>query len=186
MEDNKIIDLFFDRDESAITQTRTKYGLRLFKVCLNILRNSEDAEEIVSDTLYKAWEAIPPTRPEMLGAFVAKIARNLSINKWQSKGAQRRGGGEIDLLLSELGDCIPGGNSVEAEYESAQVQVAINSGLEKLDKTARAAFVLRYFHAQSIRDVAERFGMSESKVKSLLFRARKKLGAHLEKEGVSI
>ncbi|MCL2361771.1 MAG: RNA polymerase sigma factor [Defluviitaleaceae bacterium] len=186
MEDHEILDLYFDRDESAITETRFKYGLRLYKVCINILRVNEDAEEVVSDTLFKAWENIPPTRPDMLGAFLAKIARNLSINKWQARGAARRGGGEIDVLLSELGDCIPDNNTTEAEYESAQVQEAINAGLNKLDKTARAAFVLRYFHGESIRGICQRFEMSESKVKSILFRARKKLGAYLEKEGVVI
>jgi len=186
MEDNEILDLFFDRDESAITEARFKYGLRLYKVCINILRVNEDAEEVVSDTLYKAWENIPPTRPDMLGAFLAKIARNLAINKWQARGAARRGGGEVDLMLSELGDCIPGKNSTEAEYESALVQEAINNGLDKLNKTARAAFVLRYFHGESIRGVSQRFDMSESKVKSILFRARKKLGMYLEKEGVTI
>ena len=186
VEDNDILDLYFDRDESAITETRFKYGLRLYKVCINILRVNEDAEEVVSDTLYKAWDVIPPIRPDMLGAFLAKIARNLSINKWQARSAARRGGGEIDLLLSELGDCIPDNNTIEAEYESARVQDAINAGLDKLDTAARAAFVLRYFHGESIRGVSQRFDMSESKVKSILFRARKKLGAFLKKEGVII
>ena len=184
MEDHEILDLYFDRKESAITETRSKYGLRLFKVSINILRVNEDAEECVNDTLLKAWEAIPPSRPERFGAFLAKIARNLSINKWQAKGAARRGGGEVSLLLSELEDCIPAQGGPEDEYESSLVQEAINAGLATLDPVARAVFVLRYFHGESIRGVCERFGMSESKAKSILFRARKKLGAYLEKEGV--
>jgi len=122
----------------------------------------------------------------MFGAYLAKIARNLSINKWQARGAARRGGGEISLLLSELQDCIPATGGPEAEYESARVREAINTGLGTMDKTARAAFILRYFHGESIRDVCERFNMSESKVKSILFRARKKLGTYLEKEGVAL
>jgi len=186
LEDHEILDLYFDRNESAITETRGKYGLRLYKVAINITRIHEDAEECVNDTLLKAWDAIPPTRPESFGAYLAKIARNLSINKWQARGAARRGGGEIALLLSELTDCIPAKGGPEEEYESARVQEAINAGLATMDKTARAAFVLRYFHGESIRGVCERFNMSESKVKSILFRARKKLGAFLEKEGVSL
>ena len=186
LEDNEILDLYFNRDESAITETRGKYGLRLYKVAINILRVNEDAEECVSDTLLKTWEAIPPSRPERFGAFIAKIARNLSINKWQSKGAARRGGGEVNLLLSELEDCIPSPGGPEAEYESARTQEAINACLATMDKATRAVFVLRYFHGESIRGVCERFGMSESKAKSILFRARKKLGAYLEKEGVTL
>jgi len=186
MDDNYILDLYFARNEAAITQTRAKYGLRLYKVAINILRLNEDAEEIVSDTYMKAWQAIPPTRPERFGAYLAKIARNLSINKWQAKGAARRGGGETDQLLGELTDCIPANTNPEAEYESTQTQAAINSGLAAMDKTARTAFILRYFHGESIRDVCERFNMPESKVKSILFRARKKLAAHLEKEGVAL
>ena len=186
MEDSDILGLYFDRDETAITETRSKYGLRIFKVCINILRAKEDAEECVNDTLLKAWAAIPPSRPERLGAFLAKIARNLSINKWHSKGAAKRGGGEASLILSELEDSIPAPGGPEQEYESARVQEAINACLATMDKASRAAFVLRYFHGESIRGVCQRFGISESKAKSILFRARKKLGAYLEKEGVSL
>jgi len=186
MEDNDIIDLYFNRDETAITETRGKYGLRIFKVSINILRAKEDAEECVNDTLLKAWEAIPPSRPGILGAFLAKIARNLSINKWHARGAIKRGGGEASLILSELEECIPSPGGPEQEYESARVQEAINSCLATMDKPTRATFVLRYFHGESIRGVCERFGISESKAKSMLFRARKKLGAFLEKEGVSL
>lgn len=186
MEDQNIVDMFFTRNEAAITETRMKYGLRLYKVAINILRINEDAEECVSDTLLKAWEVIPPTKPERLGAFLAKITRNLSINKWQAKGAARRGGGETSILLSELGDCLPAPGGPDAEYESGQVQQAINDCLAKLDKVARIAFVLRYFQGESIKGICTRFGMSESKAKSILFRTRKKLGAYLEKEGVII
>jgi len=184
VEDQHILDLYFNRDETAIAETRSKYGLRLYKVAINILRLNEDAEECVSDTLLKAWNVIPPNRPDMLGAYLAKITRNLSINKWQARNASRRGGGEINLMLNELADCIPAKGGPEDEYESARIQAAINEGIANMDKTAQTAFILRYFHGESIKDVCERFNMSESKVKSILFRARKKLGAFLEKEGV--
>ena len=186
MEDHEILDLYFSRDEQAITETRSKYGLRIFKVSITILRAIEDAEECVNDTLLNAWKAIPPSRPLMLGAFLAKIARNLSINRWQARGAAKRGGGEASLILNELEDCIPSPGGPEQEYESARVQEAINACLATMDKPTRAAFVLRYFHGESVRGVCERLGMSESKAKSVLFRARKKLGAYLEKEGVPL
>ena len=186
MEDHEILDLYFERREEALDETKRKYGQRLFRSAMNILQNDQDAEECVNDTLLKAWGAIPPSRPLMFGAFLAKIARNLSINKWKAEGAMRRGGGEVTLLLSELEDCVPVAKSgiPEAVYEARLVTEAINRCLGSMDQTTRVAFVLRYFHGESIRDICERFDMSESKVKSLLFRARKKLGAHLEREGV--
>jgi len=186
LEDHEIVALFYNRDEDAITETRKKYGLRLYKVAINILRVNEDAEECVNDALLKAWDAIPPTNPERLGAFLAKIVRNLSINKWQARGAIRRGGGEINILLGELEDCIPANGGPEAEYESRTVQEAINASLASMDQVVRSVFVLRYFHGESIKGVCTRFNMSESKVKSILFRARKKLGAYLEKEGITL
>ena len=186
MEDKEILNLFFERREEALDETRQKYGRRLLFTATNILHNNEDAEECVSDTLFKAWETIPPNRPTMFGAFLAKITRNLSINKWKAQSAARRGGGEMELLLGELEDCIPASKIglPEEAYESQLVTEAINDCLHEMDQTARVAFVLRYFHGENIKGIAERFNMSESKVKSLLFRARKKLGAHLEKEGV--
>lgn len=184
MEDNLILDMFFERQEEGLAHTRIKYGKRMFMVAKNILHSNEDAEECINDALMKAWEAIPPTRPGMFGAYMVKIARNLSINKLEGKKAAKRGGGEFDLLLSELEDCIPSTSGPEAEYEAGLVTEAINMFLRSQKKTARAAFVLRYFHGESIADISGRFQMSESKIKSVLFRTRKKLAAHLEKEGV--
>ena len=188
MEDKEILDLFFERQEAAIEETRLKYGQRLFRSARNILHNNEDAEECVNDTLLKAWEAIPPRYPVMFGAFLSKITRNLSLNRWKAANTARRGGGEVAVLLSELEDCLPPSNVgiPEAGYEAKLVTEAINTCLGSMDQTARVAFVLRYFHGESISDICQRFGMSESKVKSILFRARKKLGTHLEKEGVAL
>ena len=189
MEDNEILALFFARREEALCETQQKYGQRMFISAMNILNNIQDAEECVNDALAKAWEAIPPNSPAMLGAFLSKITRNLSINKWKSKRAVRRGGGETDLLLNELDDCIPSNKNIlgpEKEYESHLVTEAINNCLNSMDQTTRIIFVLRYFHGESIRNICERFNMSESKAKSLLFRSRKKLKDYLEKEGVAL
>jgi len=186
LEDCVILDMFFERKESAIEETKCKYGKRLFRTSHNILNNKEDAEECVSDTLMKAWGTIPPNRPVMLGAFLVKIARNLSINKWEAKSAAKRGGGEAHLLLSELEECVPSSTGTEEAYESIQTTEAINSFLSAEKRTARVAFVLRYFHGESIHSICTRFQMSESKIKSMLFRTRQKLKIHLEKEGVVI
>ena len=188
MDDDKILDLFFERQESALEKVRLKYGHRILRTAMNILSNIQDAEECVSDTLLKAWEAIPPSRPAMLDAFLVKISRNLAINKWRAKNAQRRGGGEIILVLSELGDCIPSpsSSSPEAKYDSNLTTLAINDCLNEMNQTMRVVFVLRYFHGESISDICMRFNISESKVKSMLYRSRKKLKTHLEKEGVVI
>ena len=186
MEDNDILNLFFARQEKALHETQRKYGGRLFCTAVNILRNDQDAEECVSDTLHRAWETIPPTRPVMFGAFLAKITRNLSLNKRKAQRTARRGGDLVDLLLSELEDCIPANRATRPEeaFESQLVTQAINTCLSALDQTARMAFVLRYFHGESIANICKRFNMGESKVKSLLFRTRKKLRVHLEKEGL--
>jgi RNA polymerase sigma-70 factor (ECF subfamily) len=188
LNDIDIIDLFFARREEALRETELKYGERLFRTSFNILRNNQDAEECVSDTLLKAWDTIPPTRPAIFGAFLSKIARNISLNRWKAQKTARRGGGVVELLLSELEDCVPSVDSgvPERAFETQFVTEVINSCLAAMEQSARTTFVLRYFHGESIKDISARFDMSESKVKSLLFRARKKLGAHLEKEGVSI
>lgn len=186
LEDDVILDMFFARQEPAISETKRKYGRRLHRTAMNILHISEDAEECVSDTLLKAWNVIPPERPDKFGAFLAKIARNLSINKWRAKNTAKRGGGEVNLILSELEECVTPSGRPEEEYQAALTTKAINNFLGTMSRQARVAFVLRYFHGESIKAIGERFQMSESKVKSILFRARKKLGAHLEKEGVAI
>lgn len=186
MEDEAIIELFYERKETAIDETKGKYGRRLYRIARNILQSNEDAEECVNDALLKAWEAIPPSRPEKFGAYMAKITRNLAINKWEAKSAAKRGGGEVNLLLSELEDCIASAANLEETYEASLVTEAINSFLGASEKAARLAFVLRYFHGESILSISQNFQMSESKVKSMLFRMRKKLKLQLEKEGITI
>ena len=188
MEDNKILDLFFSRSELALEAARLKFGKRLFITAKNILHSNEDAEECVNDTLMKAWEFIPPNRPELPGAYLAKIVRNIAINKYNARNAAKRGGGAVTTLIGELAECVPSLDSTQPErvFERGQTSTAINAFLEKADKPARVAFVLRYFHGESILDIANRFEVSESKVKSILFRLRKKLRAHLEKEGIQV
>ncbi|MCL2426886.1 MAG: RNA polymerase sigma factor [Oscillospiraceae bacterium] len=184
MEDQIILDMYFAREESAIIETKQKYGQRLLNTSMNILNSYEDAEECVNDTLLKAWDAIPPTRPTSFGAYLAKISRNLSINKWESGNTIKRGGGTIPLLLSELEDCIPASGGLEEEWEMSFLTETINEFLSTVNQTARVAFTLRYFHGESIQSISKQFKISESKTKSILFRVRKKLKIHLEKEGI--
>lgn len=184
MDDEEILDLYFAREESAIEKTRLKYGQRLLRSAMNVLNNVQDAEECVSDALLNAWNFIPPSRPTMFGAFLAKVSRNLAINKWKAKTAARRGGADTTILLGELEDTIPATQELEKQYEAKAVSKAINDCLATLDQPARVAFVLRYFHGESMASVCARLGISESSAKSLLFRTRKKLKAYLEKEDI--
>ena len=151
---------------------------------MNILQSREDSEECVNDTYLKTWDAIPPQRPEKLSAFLGRITRNLSFNKYKARNTQKRGGAEMELLLSELEDCISSDRSVETEFEAGQLAKLIDSFLSSSKPENRIIFVRRYWYADSIAAISERFGMSESKVKSSLLRTRNKLKDHLEKEGV--
>ena len=186
LEDEEIIDMFWKRQESAIYKAQEKYGRRIFIIAKNIFNSDEDAKECVNDTLLKAWQAIPPSKPRMLGAFLAKIARNLAINKWKAKNAKKRGGTETDLLLSELQDSIPDSGGIEQVHESKMVVKSINTCLCSMDKTSRYIFILRYFYCESIKNISNNLNINENNVKSKLFRARKLLKSQLEKEGITI
>lgn len=186
MEDQGIIELFFKRRENALRESQMKYGKRLYRTANNILRNEEDANECVNDALLKAWNTIPPEQPRFLGAFLTKIIRNLAINKWNAQRAQKRGGGEMDLLLGELQDCITDPLGTEQVLDSKHVVNAINDYLESEDKITRVMFVLRYFHGEEILSIAHQLKLTESNVKSKLFRVRKKLAIHLGKEGITL
>ena len=186
MDDHAIMDLFFKRQEIALSKSEEKYGKRMHNVAYNILNSDEDAQECVNDTLLKAWNTIPPERPAFLGAFLSKITRNLAINKWKSQRAKKRGGSEVTLLLDELQDCIGTSSGPEEAYESAVVAKAINTYLNSIEQVSRVTFILRYFHGESIENISQRLQISESNVKSKLFRTRKKLSAYLEKEGIAV
>ena len=186
MDDNMIIDLFWARSESAISETSSKYGGYCTKIAMNILQNHEDSDECVNDTYLKTWDSIPPQQPTKFSAFLGRITRNLSLNKYKARNAQKRRGTEVELLLSELIDCIPSGDSAEAEYEAGQTASIIDGFLDTLGVESRILFVRRYWYVDSITSIAERFDLSESKVKSSLFRTRNRLREYLEKEGVTI
>ena len=183
MEDFKIIELFFLRSENAISETERKYGRYLSKIAYNILFDLEDSKECVNDTYMKAWNSIPPQQPEILSTFLGKITRHLAIDLFRKKHAEKRKNSEYALSLSELDECIPDNFSPEKESEQKELSESINRFLASLSKENRDIFVCRYFYSDSIKEIASFFKSSESKIKSSLFRSRKALKEHLEKEG---
>lgn len=184
MEDTKIIDLYWARQETAIVETDKKYGNYCRSIALHILSNMEDSEECVNDTWLRAWDCMPPKRPDILSAFLGKITRNLSISRYRMNRAKKRGSGEPELLLLELEECLPSAANVEEEVEGKETSEAIDRFLYSVEEESRNVFIRRYFYVDSIKEIADRFEISESKVKSQLFRMRKRLKEHLEKEGI--
>ena len=183
MNDKNIVDLYFNRDEEAITQTDKKYGRYCYSIAYNILMSREDAEESVSDTYMTAWRAIPPRRPSVLSTFLGKITRHISIDRWRERSAYKRGGGEVTLALEELEDCVAGLQNVEMEYERKELIRAYVKFLDTLPITERRVFLCRYWYVDSVEAIAEKFGFSQSKVKTMLYRTRAKLRKQLAEEG---
>ena len=186
MEDNKIIDLYFARDEKAIYETRVKYGPYCYAISYNILHNNEDCQECVSDAYLDTWNAIPPHRPSILSTFIGKIVRKISIDKYRKLNAKKRSNGEFELSLDELEECIASKANVQDKIDEQHLVDSINSFLLTTKKEDRKIFVCRYFYFDSIVDISERFNCSESKVKMSLKRTRDKLKNYLIKEGYTI
>ena len=183
MDDQAIVELYWSRSESALSETAAKYGAYCYSIAYNILTNREDAEESVSDTYLAAWSTIPPKRPVILATFLGKLIRRISIDRWRKRTADKRGGGETDLVLEELENCLAGSQNVENAYIRKELAAAINRFLDSLTQTERNVFLCRYWYLDSVADIAASFGFSQSKVASMLHRMRKKLRTHLEKEG---
>ena len=184
MDDKGIIDLYFSRNQDAIAQTDKKYGRYCYSIAYNILNNKEDAEESVSDTYMTAWRAIPPRRPSVLSTFLGKITRHVAIDRWRARSAAKRGGGEVPLALEELEDCVAGLQNIEMEYLRKELIRAYVKFLDSLPVTERRVFLCRYWYVESIETIADKFGFSQSKVKTMLHRTRGKLRKQLAEEGL--
>ena len=186
MDDKRIVTLYLERSETAISETEKKYGRYCLSIAKNILGNQEDAEECVNDTYLDVWSSIPPHKPTCLSTFLGKITRRRAIDRVRTQNRDKRGGNELTVALDELNECIPSGqpaeNQAEKQYFSDMLSRSINSFLGRLGKTERDIFICRYWYTESIRDISRSFGFSESKVKSMLMRTRQKLREHLEKE----
>lgn len=183
MEDSQIIELYWQKNADAISETSSKYGAYCYTIANNILRNAEDSEECVNDTWLNAWNAMPPQKPNVLRMFLAKITRSLSINRFNARSAEKRGGGEIILVLNELVDCLAGETSVEAEYEVKELEQCIRRFVRGLPERDGNIFVRRYFFTEPVSAIAERYGLTENNIAVILSRTRKKLRLKLVKEG---
>ncbi len=185
IDDDKIIELYNLRDEMAISETDKKYGKLIFKIAFNILRSKEDSEEAKNDTYERAWTRIPPDMPRILSAYLSKVARNLSIDRFRYNKAKKRGGeSETDILLSELSDCIPSQSTVSEETEMKMLKDIIDAWLENLPREDREMFMMRYWFGENIKDIASIYKLTSKNLTLKLFRIRQKLKTHLEKEGV--
>ena len=186
MEDTRIVDLYWARSEKAIEETSAKYGNYCYSIAFNILANAEDADESVNDTYFKTWNSIPPTRPKILSAFLGKITRNLAFNRYRMENADKRGGGDIPLILDELSELVSGQDDVEGAIELSELKAAINAFLKGLSQDKRNIFIRRYWYGDTIAAIAADSHATESAVKMTLSRTRDELKTFLEKEGIAL
>jgi RNA polymerase sigma-70 factor (ECF subfamily) len=190
MDDESIVTLYWERSENAIKETERKYGKYCHTISYGILRDFQDSEECVNEAYLRTWNAIPPARPVMLSTFLGKITRNLALNYYEKRKAEKRGGGQVALAWSELEECFDGNNdlsdTLERETESVLIVKVLNDFLGGLKKKHRMVFVSRYWYLNSIEKVAGDCGLSVSNAKQILFRTREKLKAKFEKEGISL
>ena len=184
MEDEQIVDLYWQRSDLAISETNQKYGRYCHTIAYNICGTDEDAEECVNDTWLRAWNLMPDQRPGILSAFLGRITRNLAIDCIKAKHRIKRGGSEAVLALDELEECIPGGTDPEHILEQKELEKAMGRFVAELPQTEKMIFILRYWHIASIDELAEKLHFSKGKIKSSLFRTRRKLRAYLQEEGL--
>lgn len=183
MEDNAILDLYFARDELAISETDRKYGGYCYSIANRILDSHEDCEETVSDTLWLTWNSIPPQRPNFLKLFLAKITRNLAFTRWRKLSAAKRGGGETELVLEELANCIPGTEQIDDQLNAKELAQTIRRFLDTLSERDQDIFLQRYFYVNDADTIAGRYGMKRTNINLILSRTRAKLKTYLTQEG---
>lgn len=184
MEDCRIVDLYWQRNADAITETSTKYGKYCYAIAFNILSDFQDAEECMNDTWMGAWNAMPIHRPDRLAAFLGKITRGVAYNKFKAKHANKRGGGELPLVLDELEFCIPSTHSAAQAVEDAELERSVNHFLHTLSVQDCNIFLRRYWYVEPLAEIADKYALKLNTVKTSLFRSRMKLKNFLEKEGV--
>lgn len=186
MDDDKIVELFWQRAESAIRETEKKYARYIKYIAYRILGNHEDAKECENDVYLKTWNSIPPNRPNVLPAFLAKITRNLALDKYDKLKAKKRGAGQVDIVLEELSDCIPDPDSVSDLADGFALSKAISEFLHTLPEQTCNVFVRKYWYMSTNREIASLYHISETNVGSILHRTRILLKDYLEKEGFTI
>ncbi len=186
MEDSKIIQLFWERDESAIRETSRKFGSYCRSIAQGILKNHEDSEECVNEALMRAWESIPPKKPPSLCAYLGRITKNIALDSIRHSAREKRGGGELMQVYEELAEIISDGTSVEGALERKEMMSAVSRFLRKSPDINRRAFVLRYWYCRGVRDVARELGLKEDHAYVILSRMRVKLRNYLKKEGYEV
>ena len=186
MQDTEIVELYWNRDESAITETQNKYERYLTKIAYNVLADFEDSKESVNDTYFAAWNSIPPHRPNVLSVYLGKLTRRISIDNFRKRNREKRKASQYALSLEELGECVPVSDGPEQALDSQLLADAINKFLRSISEDARNAFIGRYYFLDPLKTVAGYCGMSEAKAKSLLFRTRCGLKEYLKKEGFDV
>lgn len=183
MNDEKIIDLFFQRDEAAIRQCDAVYGAYCKSIARNILKNEEDCEECLNDAFLSAWKTIPPQKPKNLKLFLAKLVRNKAFDRYREKTAEKRSGGEMELVLNELRESVSAASDTESEFFAHELEQSINAFLRTLEKKERGIFIQRYFFTQTVPQIAEKYSVTPNYVNVALFRTRQKLKIYLITEG---
>lgn len=186
MDDKTIIDLFWERSEKAVTETANKYGSFCHNISYRILHNNQDAEECVNDTWLRAWDTIPPKRPERLAVYLGKITQNLSLDRFRNYSAQKRKAAQTAGVFEELSECVSGGDSVSEHIDRMILTELIEKFLRKQSDENRNIFIRRYWYYDSVREIAADFGMNEHSVATVLFRIRAQLKKELLKEGVEL
>ena len=184
LKDTEILDLYWAREERAISETEKAYGNYCYSIAWHILYSKEDSDECVNDTWLRAWNVIPPKRPERLKLFLGTITRNLSLDRWKGKRTMKLGSGEIFLTLDELAECVPDAHNTEAVVEAAELERLLNRFLHSLPERECNVFLRRYWYVEEYGEIAKRYGMKLNTVKTSLFRTRARLRKYLEKEGV--
>ena len=185
MDDLAIVELYHRREEQAIAESDKKYGTMCRCVALRLLGFPEDAEECVNDTWHTAWNRMPPDRPQVLGAFLGRITRNLSVSRWRRDHAQKRYDG-MEVLLSELEDCVPASGTVEEDLDRRQLARSISAWLDSLADGDRRLFIRRYWYGEAVKDLAAERGEGANTLSQRLLRLRKALRTFLESEGVEL
>lgn len=186
LDDNEIIELYWNRNERAITETDVKYGKYCRRIALNILENIGDADECLNDTYFKTWNSIPDKRPKFFQGFLGKIARNLAIDRWKNKTADKRGGGAASLVIDELSECISGNESTEEMYEARELYRSIDAFVKRLPKREQFIFMQRYFYVEPVGKIAKVLNIKENNVSLILSRTRRKLKRYLIEEGFEV
>ena len=185
MDDKQIIELYFQRDEAALSETQDKYGKYCLKIAGNILDDIEDSKECVNDTWVTVWNKIPPLVPVSLKAFLGKVVRDISLSKYRENHAEKRYS-TMNVMLDELEDCIPSGINIEDQAEKRELIGLVNDYLESIKTEDRVLFIRRYYFRESVKDLSEEYGCSENRMTQRLLKIRRKLKVFVEKGGYEL